>query len=163
MRRYGIVSMGPRIVCFGLAALLALGCARSHPATMDVSTDPHADDPRLEAKKVLSDHLARDGKAHPLPDATADLVALMNGSPGTDRWHSLDAALALALRADRRAIPFLRQMLVVPISSSVMEAGLAALGLALLGDVDSRGAIANVTPINGNAARVTLALRVLAR
>ena len=124
--------------------------------------DESIGDAHREGRRLLEEHLAVDADRYPLPTDTPEIVAIVEAH-ATKGWLRLDGALALALRGDRRAMPVLRRALSEPLSSSGIEAGLAAVGLALLGDAESRDAIAAVQPMNGNAARVSLALRILDR
>ncbi|HEX2574305.1 MAG TPA: hypothetical protein VH877_32455 [Polyangia bacterium] len=107
---------------------------------------------REEARALLREVIERGGISGEL-DARLSrerLLAMSDDVRGGDYLH-LDAALALALAGDARAIPTLRRVFEQPgfaVTNSLNEGAYAALGLALLGDVASLPHVRCAHPIN---------------
>ncbi len=113
-----------------------------------------------KAPEVLREWLA---KVVARNELAAPPLAVLDDPRARD-YEKLDAALALALAGDARAIPTLRRVYDesgFAISNSCLEQGWAALGLALLGDVASIPRIRRCLRINGNGAMADLAVAVL--
>jgi hypothetical protein len=123
---------------------------------------PHDD--RAQARAMLDEHLARAGFSDSAPVDLESALAAIAPASSASGYAQLDAALWLALRGDARAVATLRQVFDGPhlaVTNSLHEQGYAALGLALLGDVESVPRLRAATPINLNRVAVPLALRLL--
>ncbi|HYO54886.1 hypothetical protein [Archangium sp.] len=120
---------------------------------------------REEARALLRELVARGGMSRMLDMhlPRERLLAVMDDAGGGD-YLRLDAALALALAGDARAIPTLRRVFESPgfaVTNSLDEGAYAALGLALLGDVASLPRVRRALRINLMRTAAPLALALL--
>lgn len=121
---------------------------------------------REEALQALRRGVSADAFGRDLGGARTpeDWVALA-ADEAAPPYGRLAAGLCLALIGDRRGIPVLRMVFDRPgfaITNSCNEQGLAALGLALLGDRASAARIDSCVRINASALHAEIARQLLA-
>lgn len=132
------------------------------PPAYDLSSSAAA---RESARRWLEDRYRRAWREYLAGDGDAARLAQVAGDDEAGDYVRLAAGLALALEGSAAGIPVLRRVLgdsYFALTASGMERGDAALGLALLGDVDAVPLIRAVSAINGNDLCRALALRALA-
>lgn len=122
---------------------------------------------RAEAVHFVRELIAGGGFSHEMrTDFTREHLLLVAEDQGAGAFLRLDAALALALVDEPRALPVLRLVFIRPgfaATNSVNEVAYAALGLALLGDTASIPLLRRAMgmPINLGATAIPLALKLL--